>query len=178
MSELHKVTIRETGRVLEVDQDTNLLEAFRKEQIYIKSSCGGVGTCSDCIIKVVGGADNIEPPSFSELALLGNVFHITKERLACQTTIKGDVMVDITRHDKGTDQNKLKNKTSQFVKKNIIKRKPEDRPKPAEKRPERPADDSWSRHWEKDKKDGPKRLGGNKRPKPFKYDEEDDKKED
>jgi 2Fe-2S ferredoxin len=91
----HKVTLKPSCNVVEVEEAQNLLEALREQDIYIKSSCGGVASCSDCIIKIVSGEDHLTPPPFSELKLLGNVFHITKERLACQTCVTGDVTIDM-----------------------------------------------------------------------------------
>ena len=108
----HKVTLLPQEQVIEVSEDLSLLEALRNEGVYIKSSCGGVASCSDCMIKVCGGEDHINTPSFEELALLGNVFHITKERLSCQTRINGDVTIDISNHCKLSDQEKLRAKTS------------------------------------------------------------------
>ena len=55
--------------------------------MYIKSSCGGVASCTDCRIKVIAGEDSLTTPPFEEVQLLGNVFHITKERLSCQAKI-------------------------------------------------------------------------------------------
>jgi 2Fe-2S ferredoxin len=94
-----KVTLKPTGEVVEVEEGRNLLECLREKNIYIKSSCGGHATCTDCVIKIVSGEDYITPPPFAELKLLGNVFHITKERLACQTCVTGgDISIDISKH--------------------------------------------------------------------------------
>ena len=116
MSKSYKVTLKPSGEVVEVEEGKNLLVALREQNIYIKSSCGGHASCTDCIIKIVSGEDYITPPPFEELKLLGNVFHITKERLACQTCLTGDVTIDIGKHDLATDEAKLKNKTSNFSK--------------------------------------------------------------
>lgn len=78
----HKVTLKPSGEIVEIEEGKNLLSALREQDIYVKSSCGGVASCSDCIVKIVSGEDHLTPPPFSELKLLGNVFHITKERLA------------------------------------------------------------------------------------------------
>ena len=117
MSNTFKVTLKPSGQIVEVAEGKNLLEALREQDIYIKSSCGGHATCSDCIIKVVSGEDYVTPPPFAELKLLGNVFHITKERLACQTCLVGDVTIDISKHDKASDEAKLNNKAKSFAKK-------------------------------------------------------------
>lgn len=95
----HKLTCRPGGKVIEVDEETPLLAAMTDQGIYVKSSCGGHGSCSDCIVKIVEGQGNINKPSFAEERLLGNVFFITKERLACQTKVTGDVIVDTSAHN-------------------------------------------------------------------------------
>lgn len=181
----HRVTLRPSQNVVEIPEGKNLLEALRACDTYVKSSCGGHATCSDCIIKVVSGEDNITPPPFSELKLLGNVFHITKERLACQTCVTGPVTIDISKHDKATDEAKLKNKTTNFSKKKAVKtsiRKENDiqkirDEKESEQRQfeaeQKKNSDTWKNHWEKDKSEAPKKLAGGKRPKFFDTDKVD-----
>src|SRR5690606_5116454 len=86
--------------------EETLLHQFKKAGKKIKSSCGGCATCSDCTIIVKSGEMNLSPQTFEELRLLGNVFHITKERLSCQTRITGDVTLDISAHEKATETQK------------------------------------------------------------------------
>lgn len=116
-----KLTLMPSGNSIEVSSDTDLLSALREQDVYIKSGCGGHASCTDCIIKVTAGAENLNEPTFEESQLLGNVFHITKERLSCQTKITGDVTIDISAHDKGKDQEKLRSKTSNFQKNKNVK---------------------------------------------------------
>jgi len=149
------ITILPLGKTISVDNKTPVLEALRDEEIYIKSSCGGVASCSDCVIKVVEGADHCNPPPFEETRLLGNVFHITKERLSCQLKCEGDITIDISRHDKSADENKLKQKTSSFVTK---RRSKDDVTKIKEERAQNRAE----------KPEG--KEGGHRRPKPFRTD--------
>ena len=59
MSNKFKVTLRPSGEIVEVEEGRNLLEALREKNIYIKSSCGGHATCSDCVLKVVSCEDYI-----------------------------------------------------------------------------------------------------------------------
>ena len=171
----HKVTLRPSNQIIEVEEEINLLEALRNNDVYIKSSCGGHATCSDCICKVVLGEDNLVSPPFEELKLLGNVFHITKERLLCQTKVLGDVVIDITKHDKMTDEDKLKTKTNKFKPKKIPTkvRSKEEYAKIKDGRYEerkvlREKDKAWEKHWEKNQDtDVKKGQGGGKRPKFF-----------
>ncbi|MBH48474.1 MAG: hypothetical protein CME71_09935 [Halobacteriovorax sp.] len=149
------LTILPEGKTISLSSETPVMEALRDEEIYIKSSCGGVASCSDCVVKVIEGADHCNPPPFEETRLLGNVFHITKERLSCQLKCTGDLTIDISRHDKAADENKLKNKTSSFVTKRRTKddvsKIREDR---AQERAERPEG----------------KEGGKRRPRPFRTD--------
>lgn len=174
-----KCTLRPSGEQVEVSEGLNLLEALRAQDIYIKSSCGGHATCSDCVIKVVSGEDNLTPPPFDELKLLGNVFHITKERLACQTCISGDVTIDISNHDKDRDEKSMRNKAGKFAKKKpIVRKKDEAEQIKVQKMQERDADQAqkeasdkeWQKHWDRPADPNkPKKLGGNRRPKAKKY---------
>jgi 2Fe-2S ferredoxin len=133
-----KLTLQPSGKVIEIDSDKSLMEAIREQNIYIKSSCGGVASCSDCIIKVVSGTDNLTEPPFEEIKLLGNVFHITKERLSCQTKLMGDACIDISAHDKGSDEEKMRQKTTHFQKKKtVLKRTPEEREQIIQERKEK-----------------------------------------
>lgn len=59
--------------------------------VDIPSTCGGVGSCGLCKVKITGGEEHLGPMTPVEKGKLGNVFFITKERLSCQTTVTGDV---------------------------------------------------------------------------------------
>ena len=177
MSE-HKVTLWPSGEILALNDEETLLTQLKKAGKKIKSSCGGCATCSDCMIVVKSGEMNLTPQTFEELRLLGNVFHITKERLSCQTKITGDVTLDISTHEKNTFTGKneapVANQGQKSTKTMLKKR--EDLEKAAieskEKNQEKPSD-TWYRHWEKEGEDPskPKRLGGNKKVKPFNFNE-------
>ena len=165
------ITIDSTGEVFEVDSDTDLLTILREKNLYIKSSCGGHASCSDCVMKVVSGEDNMNTPSFDEVKLLGNVFHITKERLACQVKLHGDVRIDLSMHDLSADQNRIVQKTSKqkgtfkVRKSNEVEKIMTERKERVQQKREKSK--SWERHWEKDddKDRRSRKLGGNKRPK-------------
>lgn len=175
MSE-HKVTLWPSGEVLELNSDETLLSQLKSAGKKIKSSCGGCATCSDCVVIVKSGEMNLTSQTFEELRLLGNVFHITKERLSCQTKITGDVTLDISAHEKNTFtgkgekpkviQGQKGTKTMLKKREDIEKSESESKEKDQAKAPQ-----DWYRHWEKEGEDSnkPKRLGGNKRVKPFNF---------
>ncbi len=177
-----KCTLWPSGEVVELNSEDTLLNQLKKAGKKIKSSCGGCATCSDCMIVVKSGEDNLTPQTFEELRLLGNVFHITKERLSCQTKVTGDVTIDISGHEK----NKFTGKGEKQVPKSTttILKKREDLEKAVRENEEKSQDkssDTWYRHWESEGAEDsskPKKLGGNRRPKPFNYNNDNDDKED
>lgn len=175
----HKCTLWPSGEVLELNEEESLLQQLKKAGKKIKSSCGGCATCGDCVLVVKSGELNLSPQTFEELRLLGNVFHITKERLSCQTKILGDVTLDISAHETNTYTGKnekpaLVSKSSQTV-----LRKREDIEKSTRELDEKSQEkktDTWYRHWENNEDadiSRPKKLGGNKRVKPFNFNDGD-----
>lgn len=176
----YKVTLWPSGEILELNGEENLLTQLKKSGKKIKSSCGGCATCSDCAVIVKSGEMNLTPQTFEELRLLGNVFHITKERLSCQTKITGDVTIDISGHEKSSSSGKSETNSKGSGPKGTVTRlkKRDDIEKTAiqskEKNQEKPSD-TWYRHWENEGEgesdNKPKKLGGNKRVKPFNFNE-------
>ena len=45
-----KLIIKPSGTVIEVSEGQDLLSVLRENNLYVKSSCGGHATCSDCIV--------------------------------------------------------------------------------------------------------------------------------
>lgn len=181
----HKVTLWPSGEILDLSGEENLLQELKKAGKKIKSSCGGCATCGDCLIVIKSGELNLSPQTFEEVRLLGNVFHITKERLSCQTKITGDVTLDISAHEKNTYTGKNEKPAVGPKSSQMIVRKREDIEKSSrvnEERSQEKNTDTWYRHWENQESSDPnkpKKLGGNKRVKPFNFndsDKEEDKK--
>tara|TARA_Y100001954_G_C15827547_1_gene613059 strand:- start:7651 stop:8391 length:741 start_codon:yes stop_codon:yes gene_type:complete len=184
-----KVMLKPSGQEFEIDEDKSILEALKEKGVYIKSSCGGVASCTDCRVKVIAGEDALTTPPFEEVQLLGNVFHITKERLSCQTKICGDeiVILDLSEHDKKKDNEALRNKMkkggfkkpSTRVRKNtsIDETKEQRRTESAQKRTENKK--KWFRTWDENKEVTEDEVsllskvssGGYRRPKGFKTDD-------
>lgn len=174
-----KVTLRPSGHEIEVSSDKNLLESLRDEGIFLNSSCGGFASCSDCRVIVKSGQDVMGTQSFEETQLMGNVFHVTKERLACQLFPQGDMVLDTSLH-KNLDIKPVKPKTAPTR----VRKKEEVEDIHKERREKREAKEAaqnggqetepWFKHWEKteDAEGTPvkKRLGGGDRPKFFRTD--------
>lgn len=93
---MSKVTVVGTNLIIEAKPKESLIKILEKNNFKIESSCSGHGTCGDCVVKIKNGMDNCSPVTYSEIKLLGNVFHMTKERLSCQTKVLGDIEVDLS----------------------------------------------------------------------------------
>ena len=82
---------------VEVPDGATVFEAGAKASAGIDTSCVGKGTCGLCRVKIVSGAETLNPFTDEERKHLGNVYHITKVRLACRTKIAGDVAIEVVR---------------------------------------------------------------------------------
>ena len=80
---------------MEVPEGTSLLEAARDCDAPVQTLCNGVGTCIQCRVKVVDGFEALSPPEALEKDRLGNIFHITRERMGCQARVCGDVTIEV-----------------------------------------------------------------------------------
>jgi 2Fe-2S ferredoxin len=93
-----KLTTEPLNKTIEINEGVSLLSQLKSQGIDIKSKCGGHASCSDCIIKMVSPRDCFSAPQYEETKLLGNVFHITNERLACQACALQDAVINIDLH--------------------------------------------------------------------------------
>ena len=134
-SKTHKVILLPSGKSVQVAEGASLLKALQAQGVYIKSTCGGVASCGNCVVKVQSGESNLSGATFAELKLLGNVFHITKERLACQTMITGDVTLDIAHHDELKDKDIVMPKMQDHKRPKVVVRKKADGPRPRQEEP-------------------------------------------
>ena len=74
----------------------SVFEVARRNGIAIDTSCVGKGTCGRCRVKIVAGAEHLPPFDDVERRHLGNVYFITKVRLACRSLVSGgDVTVEV-----------------------------------------------------------------------------------
>lgn len=91
-----RITFLPTGISAEVEPGTTLLSAALAAQVPVSTSCGGKASCRLCVVQVPSGQDSaLSPLNQAELSLLGNVYYITRERLACQARVQADVVVEI-----------------------------------------------------------------------------------
>ena len=86
--------------IAECPEGSTLFEAGAKVTAGIETACVGKGTCGLCRVKIVSGAEHLNPYTDEERKHLGNVYHLTKVRLSCRTKIAGDVAIEILRKKK------------------------------------------------------------------------------
>lgn len=71
-----------------------LTQVAYRAGVVIQQTCGGSPSCTDCRVIVKSeNADCFEEMQHEERSLLGNVYFITKERLACQAHVKSSCTV-------------------------------------------------------------------------------------
>jgi ferredoxin len=93
-------TDRREPRIVEVPAGTTLFEAGAKLTAGIDTACVGKGTCGLCRVKILEGAENLNPFTDEERKHLGNVYHLTKVRLSCRSILQGDVSIEVVRPKK------------------------------------------------------------------------------
>lgn len=92
-----RVTFRPTGHEVDVEVGTTLFEAGGKANASVETACVGKGTCGLCRVKVLQGEASLSPYTDEETRHIGNIYHLTKLRLACRTRVLGeaDVVVEV-----------------------------------------------------------------------------------
>ena len=94
-----RVTIAGIGDI-QVPSGITLFDAGGILLAGIDTACVGKGTCGLCRVKIVAGAENLNAFTDEERKHLGNVYHITKVRLACRCVVAGDVAIEVVRKKK------------------------------------------------------------------------------
>jgi len=88
--EKFKVIFRPEDKEVEVEKGSTLLEASRKAEVFVSSICGGDGICGKCRLIIKEGKVNTNPTT------LLNRDEIRKGyALACQSTVQGNVEVEV-----------------------------------------------------------------------------------
>jgi uncharacterized 2Fe-2S/4Fe-4S cluster protein (DUF4445 family) len=79
-----------TGRTVPLLERESVLEALKREGIYLTASCGGKGTCGKCRVRLIEGQAGV--------ASYGKLTGIEKDKgivLACQCFPKGDILIEV-----------------------------------------------------------------------------------
>jgi ferredoxin len=83
-------------RKAEAREDESILDVARRAGVPLGNSCGGVGVCTRCKVRVVAGADNLRPATSIELRFGTARGFAHDERMACQAVVMGDCEVTTT----------------------------------------------------------------------------------
>ncbi len=89
------VTFQPSGARVECADGESVFEIARRAGVGISTACVGKATCGLCRVKVLDGEAHLTPFNAAEKKHLGNVYFITKTRLACQARVSGDVVVEL-----------------------------------------------------------------------------------
>jgi adenylate cyclase len=81
------------GRLAKALPGATLLEISRAAGVPHASVCGGRGRCTTCRVKVLSGAETLDPPNMVEAAALARIGAPPGVRLACQVRPKADLQV-------------------------------------------------------------------------------------
>ncbi|MDD5367963.1 MAG: ASKHA domain-containing protein [Anaerolineaceae bacterium] len=88
-----QVDLQPVGRRVRVVPGTNLLDAARMAGVDIVASCGGMGICATCQVKLVQG--DLSSPTQTEIEMLSDSEMRSGFRLACQAMPTSDVKIDL-----------------------------------------------------------------------------------
>lgn len=70
--------------------DETILDVARRAGVPIGNSCGAIGICARCRVRILSGAENLTPPTAIETQIAQRRKLEPDERLACQAVVIGD----------------------------------------------------------------------------------------
>jgi ferredoxin len=88
-----RVTFTPLARTAEAKTDETLLDVARRAAVPLGNSCGGVGVCSRCKVRVLAGAENLTPRTTTEMRFAAARGFEQDERMACQAVVRGECEV-------------------------------------------------------------------------------------
>ncbi|MHB8125878.1 MAG: ASKHA domain-containing protein [Desulfitobacteriaceae bacterium] len=87
---ISQVNFMPENRTIEVENGTSLLKAASTAGIFIKSGCGGKGSCGACkVVVLVGNPEVVSTGNLTPEQIAHGV------RLSCRTLVQGDVTVEV-----------------------------------------------------------------------------------
>ena len=87
------VSFRPLGRSAEAKPNETVLDAARRAAVPLGNSCGGVGICARCRVRILEGADALASMTSVEIRVTQQRGCTPDERLACQAVVRGDCAV-------------------------------------------------------------------------------------
>jgi len=80
-----RVSFSPIGNSAEAKPNETILDVARRAGAPIGNSCGGIGICNRCRVRIVEGSENLTPRTRLETD--------PEQRLACQAVVLGDCVV-------------------------------------------------------------------------------------
>jgi len=80
-----KVSFSPIGNTAEAKLNETIMDVARRAGVPLGNSCGGIGICNRCRVKIVEGEENLTPRTRFE--------RDSDQRLACQAVVLGDCIV-------------------------------------------------------------------------------------
>ena len=77
-------------------ENESILDVARRAAIPLGNSCGGVGVCTRCKVRVLAGAENLSPATSIETRFGSARGFAPDDRMACQAVVRGDCEVTTT----------------------------------------------------------------------------------
>ena len=90
------VTFAPLGLAEAARDDETVLDVARRAAVPLGNSCGGVGVCARCRVRMLEGAENVTPPTAIETRFGSARGFGPDERMACQAVVTGDCTVTTT----------------------------------------------------------------------------------
>ena len=84
------------GRSADAKPNESILDVARRAAVPLGNSCGGVGVCTRCKVRVLSGAETLSAPTSIELRFGSTRGFADDERMACQAVENGDCAVTTT----------------------------------------------------------------------------------
>ena len=88
------VTFTPLARNATAKENETVLDVARRAGVPLGNSCGGVGVCARCRVRVLSGEENLSPPTSVELRFSKGF--APGERMACQAVVRGNCEVTTT----------------------------------------------------------------------------------
>jgi 2Fe-2S ferredoxin len=93
-AEMPRVTILPDRVTVDVKAGTSLLASASVGGVELMRSCGGIGACTSCRVRILEGQDRLSPIGRAEGEQLHESGIMQTHRLACQTMVFGNVVVE------------------------------------------------------------------------------------
>lgn len=90
------VTFVPLGRTGTARENETLLDVARRAGVPLGNSCGGVGVCARCKVRVLSGKENLSEPTSMEIRFGTSRGFAADERMACQAVVRGECSVTTT----------------------------------------------------------------------------------